>query len=337
MPANVETMFSVREVPWHGLGTIVEEAPTSKDAIIMAGLDWTVEQKPLYLNSSLKKVENLYYSDGDRYIGDLYQKTTPEIDGFVANVRSSDNSVLGIVTPKYKVVQNSEAFEFTDSLIGEEIRYETAGSLREGRTIWLLAKMPEQKILDDKFDPYICFTNSHDGKGAIQVCMTPIRVVCNNTLNLALHSAKRMWTTKHMGDMQGKLAEAKHTLGLAENYMENLNIEANKLADLKISDTELEAILTAMFPIDYEKDTPRKINHVNELKANLFHCYNAPDISQFKGTAWGIMNAATDMVAHTAPARLTSNYQENNFGRIIAGHPLVDDLYTSIQKFAKAR
>lgn len=313
MPANVETMFSVREVPWHGLGTIVQEAPTSKFAIELAGLDWTVEGKPIF-NESGEKIE-----------------------GFVANTRSSDNSVLGIVTPKYKVVQNSEAFEFTDSLIGEDIKYETAGSLREGKTVWLLAKMPEQKILDDKFDPYICFTNSHDGKGAIQVCMTPIRVVCNNTLNLALHSAKRMWTTKHMGDMQSKLAEAKHTLGLAENYMANLDLEANKLAELKISDMELESIFDAMFPIDYEKDTARKINHVNELKANLFHCYNSPDISKFKGTAWGIINAATDMVAHSAPSRLTSNYKENNFGRIIGGHPFVDDLYTSIQKFAKAR
>ena len=180
MSANVETMFSVREVPWHGLGTIVEEAPTSKEAIELAGLNWKVESKP------------------------VFNEKNEEIPGFIANTRNTDGKVFGIVSNRYNIVQNEDAFSFTDSLIGEDVRYETAGSLREGRTVWLLAKMPERKILGDKFDPYICFTNSHDGFGAVKVCMTPIRVVCNNTLNLALSNANRMWSTRHIGDIQTK-------------------------------------------------------------------------------------------------------------------------------------
>ena len=311
MAANVETMFYVsndanqRFVPWHGLGRDVSEAPTSKEAIIMAGLDWTVDQRPIY---------------------DAFGK---EIPNFKANTRNTDNSVLGVVTDKYRVVQNSEAFDFTDSLLEEGVVYETAGSLRNGRTIWLLAKMPEQKILDDKFDPYVCFTNTHDGTGSIKAFCTPIRVVCNNTLNLALNKAKRTWATKHMGDMQSKLQEAKIALGFANNYMEELNKEAQRLAEMKISDSELEVILDVMFPTK-EDDTNRKKENIQTLKNNLFKCIEMPDISQYRNTVWGVINAATDLAAHVAPARLTSSYQENNWGRIMAGHPFVDALYKNL-------
>ena len=162
MPALVESMMYVREKPWHGLGTQVEEAPTSAEALRMAGLDWNVVQRNIQVCGGAK------------------------IQNYKANIRDSDGTVLGVVTDRYKIVQNAEAFEFTDSLIGGEVRYETAGSLNGGRKIWLLAKLPETEIVGDKTEPYLCFTNTHDGSGAIRVCMTPIRVVCNNTLNLAL-------------------------------------------------------------------------------------------------------------------------------------------------------
>ena len=125
MPANVESMFSVREKPWHGLGTIVAEAPDSSAALELAGLDWTVTQK------------DIATADGGKVI-----------PGFKANVRELDDKVLGIVTDRYKVVQNTEAFAFTDALLGEGVRYETAGSLQGGRRIWLLAKLPQQYIIN---------------------------------------------------------------------------------------------------------------------------------------------------------------------------------------------
>ena len=103
MSANVETMFSVREKPWHGLGTIVMEAPTSADALRLAGLDWKVVQEPVYTGNQ------------------------EPIKGYKANVRSSDRKVLGVVSDRYKVVQNTDAFSFTDELLGKGVRYETAG------------------------------------------------------------------------------------------------------------------------------------------------------------------------------------------------------------------
>ena len=188
MAANVETMFSVREKPWHGLGVVVEDAPSSKDALNFAGLVWRVVQKPLFTNSGL-------------------------VEGYKANVRDSDNSVLGVVTDRYKVVQNTEAFAFTDNLLGEGVKYETAGSLQGGKRI----------------TPYLVFSNTHDGSGAVKVAITPVRIVCNNTLNLALSTANRCFSIVHTGDIKGKIDEAKQTLFMADEYMEALGNEFERM------------------------------------------------------------------------------------------------------------
>lgn len=299
MPDCVETMFSVREKPWHGLGKIIKEAPTSRDAIELAGLNWSVNSNPIY---------------------DVFGN---EIKGFKANTRSSDNSVLGVVTDKYKIVQNIDAFDFTDNLIGEEMYYETAGSLRKGKTIWLLGKMPERYICEDKFDPYIVFTNTHDGTGAVKIAMTPIRVVCNNTLNMALGSAKRSWSTKHMGNMEAKLSEARHTLELANDYLNNLAIEADKLANETMKEEDIVYTLNEMFPIDDDASDRQKQN-IQNAKDGIMICMLRPDIAKFLNTKWGFINAVSDYVGHAVPARLTTNYQENNWGKIMNGHPLLD-------------
>ena len=301
MSANIETLFYAgRCVPWHGLGTQVDEAPTSEHALELAGLNWTVESRPVFTESGI------------------------EIPNYKANIRSSDNSVLGIVTDRYKIVQNAEAFDFTDSLINEgEVRYETAGSLRNGKTIWLLAKMPEAKVLNEKFEPYICFTNSHDGTGAIRVCMTPVRVVCNNTLNFALDTAKRIWSTKHIGDLSSKLDVARETLELANNYMAALDEKAYRLADIKLDDGQIDNILSELFPVS-EEDSDIKKKRAKDAKENIMVCYFMPDIAQFKGTGYGLVNAVADFVDHAAPMRMTQNYQANNWDRIMIGHPILD-------------
>lgn len=301
MSANVETMMYVREKPWHGLGTMVQEALTSEEALKIAGLDWTVEGKPVYDENGIV------------------------IPNYKANTRSSDNSVLGIVTDRYKVVQNVEAFQFTDSLIGGDVRYETAGSLQKGKSIWLLAKLPETELVGDKTETYCCFTNTHDGTGAVKVCMTPVRVVCQNTLNLALRSAKRSWSCKHTGDIQSKLDEARMSLDMANKYMNALSVEAMRMANTDVDDATIRSILDEMFPIK-EDDSDRAKRNVEKIKDEFMICYFAPDLAKFKGTAWGAINAMADMVDHNAPQRVTKNYRENNWGRIMDGHIYVDTM-----------
>ena len=299
MPALVESMMYVREKPWHGLGTRVEEAPTSADALRMAGLDWNVVQRNIQVCGGAK------------------------IQNYKANVRDSDGAVLGVVSERYKIVQNAEAFEFTDSLIGGDVRYETAGSLNGGRKIWLLAKLPETEIVGDKTEPYLCFTNTHDGSGAIRVCMTPIRVVCNNTLNLALCSARRAWSVRHTGDMASKMHEARVCLEMACAYMDELGQTADRLANTTVSRDKLGEILDEMFPIT-EDSTDREKQNIQKLKDDYMVCYFAPDIMKFRGTAWGAVNAMSDMISHNAPRRKTANYRENNWGRIMDGHAMLD-------------
>lgn len=300
MSANVETMMYVREVPWHGLGTCVQEAPTSADALRLAGLDWKVIQKPIQVCGG-RKIPNMK-----------------------ANVRDSDGSILGVVSNSYTIVQNTDAFAFTDSLIGGDVRYETAGSLNDGRRIWLLAKMPTVDIIGDKVDPYLCFSNTHDGSGAIKVCMTPIRVVCNNTLNIALNSAVRKWSTRHIGDINQKMTEARICLELADSYMTGLSEYADRLANTRVNEDELQKILDEMFPIDEDNQTSRKNTTSQKARDEFMICYLRPDIAQFLNTAYGVVNAMSDMVTHSDPLRKTKDYRANNWGRIMDGHPLLD-------------
>jgi len=306
MSANVESMMYVREKPWHGLGVEVDEAPNSLDAMRLAGLNWDVVPKKITLMGE-----------------------DSEIPDVVANVRSSDGKVLGIVSDRYKIVQNVEAFAFTDTLIGGDVRYETAGSLNGGRRVWLLARLPKQKVLGDDVEPYICFSNTHDGTGAVKVCMTPVRVVCNNTLNFALRNAKRAWSVKHTGDISMKIKEAKDTLQLASEYMIGLNNFAEQIVDIRVDEEALAVALGKTFP-KKENPSPREQANEKQLMDNFMMCYLAPDIAKFKGTAWGALNAMTDLVAHTTPARKSQSYEENNWRRIMDGHAVVDTFASAL-------
>ena len=299
MSAKIETMMYVRNKPWHGLGIEVPEAPTSADALRFAGLDWTVRQEP------------------------VYNARGGVIAGYKSNVRDTDGSVLGIVGDRYKVVQNTDAFRFTDDLIGGDVRYETAGALRDGKQIWLLARMPERKVAGDAVEPYLCFTNSHDGSGGLKVCMTPIRVVCNNTLNLALGSAKRVWSMRHTENIHERLQEARDCLALADEYMSDLAAYAERAANRTLYERNVKAILDELFPVT-EQSSAREKATAEKCRTEFMICYFASDIKRFRGTAWGVINAASDLATHSMPHRNTKNYAENNWGRIIDGHAIVD-------------
>ncbi len=244
MPANVETMFYVREAPWHGLGVRVESALNSEDALVMSGLNWNVIQRPIMTTSY-----------------------TP-IPGYKANIRDTDNRVLGVVTDRYRVVQNAEAFAFTDALLGEGVRYETAGSLQDGKKIWILAKLPDKYIIEgDQIDPYLVFSSSHNGSGSIKVAMTPVRVVCQNTLNLALGRAKRVWATVHVGDLAAKMDEDHNTLLLAEKYMGRLGMEFSRLSKIKLSDQKVMEYIDLLLPMDEQYDEAcEQLEEVTERK-----------------------------------------------------------------------
>ena len=304
MAANVESMFYTREKPWHGLGTRVEEAPSSADALRLAGLDWKVLQEPIYI-------------DGGK-----------QIAGYKANVRDSDRKVLGVVTERYKIIQNQEAFAFTDSLLGNGVRYETAGSLQEGRKVWLLARLPREYIISgERISLYLVFSNTHDGSGAVKVALTPVRVVCNNTLNLALSTADRSWSMIHTGNIRDKIQEAKDTLFMAEEYMDSLGKEFERLRRQKITDAMVKEYIEQLLPME-ENVTPVQSKNIIKLREDMRRrYYEAPDLQNVGSNAYRFINAVSDFATHSAPLRRTANYNENLFSRTMDGNPMIDKAY----------
>lgn len=304
MAANVESMFYTREKPWHGLGTKVEEAPTSADALRLAGLDWQVIQEPIYTDT------------GER------------ISGYKANVRDSDRKVLGVVTDRYKIIQNQEAFAFTDALLGEGVRYETAGALQEGKKVWLLARLPREYIISgERISPYLVFSNTHDGSGAVKVALTPIRVVCNNTLNLALNTASRSWSMIHTGNIKNKVWEAKNTLFMAEEYMEKLGKEFENLRKQKLSDQQVKEYIELLLPME-KNATAMQSKNIMKLRNDMrSRYYDAPDLKDVGNNAYRFINAVSDFATHSQPLRRTANYNENLFMRTMDGNPMIDKAY----------
>ncbi|MEE1257198.1 MAG: DUF932 domain-containing protein [Lachnospiraceae bacterium] len=304
MAAEVETIFYVRETPWHGLGKRVSEAPSSKDALILAGLNWKVKQEPIYTNKN------------------------EEIVGYKANVRNTDRKVLGVVTDRYKVIQNEEAFAFTDALLGEGVKYETAGSLQDGRKVWLLARMPQEYIISgERISPYLVFSNTHDGTGAVKVCATPIRVVCNNTLNLALATAKRSWTMVHTGDIRSKLQEAQDTLFKAQDYMDKLGVAFDELRMKKLSDKQVMDYIQILLPIE-DGTSAQQVRNMNKLREDMkMRYFDAPDLKSLGKNGYRFINAVSDFATHSEPLRKTSNYKENLFSRTMDGNVMIDKAY----------
>lgn len=308
MAALVETMFSVREKPWHGLGAIVMEAPTSAEALRLAGLNWNVVQEPIYTDFN------------------------EPIEGYKANVRDSDRKVLGVASDRYKVVQNTDAFSFTDELLGKGVRYETAGSLQEGKKVWLLARLPREYIIaGERISPYLVFSNTHDGSGSVKVAVTPVRVVCNNTLNLALDTAKRSFSMIHTGNIHDKIQEAKDTLFMAERYMDSLGIEFEQLRRQKVTDAQVKEYIELLLPMEGEAASVQSKNILKLRRDMERRYYEAPDLQKVGNNAYRFINAVSDFATHSSPLRRTANYNENLFARTVDGNPLIDKAYQLVK------
>lgn len=292
-------MVSAKERPWHGIGTVVEEAPTSKDAIKIARMDWKVEQVPVMANGA-------------------------EIPGYFCNIRSDVNLPLGIVKNRYKIVQNTEAFDFVDGIIenthGIECRYETAGSLFNGKKIFLLVKLPNKNILGDDVENYLFFTNSHDGSSSLTAGISNVRVVCNNTLQMAIKEADRIWHCRHTVSIESKKQQARESLGMAVKYMDKMEEFANELAMKKVNE---EKFFRKLF--ETPKITWLGEKNKEQLIERLHIIYNEKDdLQNFKGTGWGMYNAVADFCSNTTPFRQTSTIKENKLNDFFNGYKLLE-------------
>ncbi|WP_448635415.1 DUF932 domain-containing protein [Pedobacter panaciterrae] len=291
------SFFSVNEKAWHGLGQVIKEYPTSAEAIIHAGLDYTVEKRPLFTYDSDNNTAN---SDTDIIIPEI------EIPDFFATVRKDNNAVLGVVGKDYQIVQNRDAFSFFDSIVGGDgIFYETAGALGQGERIFITAKLPDYIRVgnNDIIEKYLFLTTSHDGSGSITAAFTPVRIVCANTLNAAMKSKTNTIRIRHTANAKQRLEQAHTVMGISNKLSTELEDAFNHWRKVSITDKQvLQLIQRAMAP---NKET------LNLLKAgnneDLSTCYKNMVDSAFqyamtnetqqmettKGTVFGAYNAVT--------------------------------------------
>ena len=275
-------VFTTGTPPWHRLGTTVANAQTSEEAIRLASLDWSVEPWPLVARR-----------DG----------IEREVAGRVANVRADTREVLGIVSPGYKAFQNHAAFEFFDAIVQDKLAvYETAGALKGGRHIWMLARLPKtlRAAGDDEIRPYVLLTNSHDGTRALRMIPTTVRVVCANTLTLALGraAATEGLTIYHNESLERRVADAREKLGIITRRVDEFEVQVQALARRPMSRDDLTNYFTTLVA-DRAADTQKRM--LAAFVANLDHASNTlPGIS---GTAWAAYNSVSQWADHQSVVR----------------------------------
>ncbi|MEJ5144689.1 DUF932 domain-containing protein [Sphingobacterium sp. MYb388] len=233
------SFFSVQEKAWHGLGQIVTDYPTSKEAIIHAGLDYEVIKTPLFTRAQ---------GMGIAEDGTVMDGSEIEVPNNFANIRSDNNTVLGVVGKDYQIVQNNEAFSFFDAIVGnaDGILYETAGALGQGERIFITAKLPGYIRVgngEDVTEKYIFLTTSHDGSGSITAAFTPIRIVCQNTLNASLRSMSNVVRIKHTTGAKQRLADAHKVMGIANTLSMELEGIFNRWAKVDITDKDVKKLI----------------------------------------------------------------------------------------------
>ena len=237
------SFFSVKEKAWHGLGQIVEDYPTSAEAIKHAGLDYTVEKRPLFTYDNANANCN---ADADIIIPEI------EVPNFYATMRTDNETVLGVVGKDYEVVQNVDAFSFFDAIVGGDgIQYETAGALGKGERIFITAKLPGYIKVgnNDLIEQYLFLTTSHDGYGSITAAFTPVRIVCANTLNAAMRNHSNSIKIRHTANAKDRLAEAHKVLGISNQLSKEMESIFNRWAQVRITDTEVKKLIQlAMVP-----------------------------------------------------------------------------------------
>lgn len=231
------SFFSVKVKPWHGLGQIVEDYPTSKEAIQFAGLDYEVEKRRLFTFDSQNSFGN----------ADTIQPTM-HVPNYFATVRTDNDTVLGVVGKDYQVVQNRDAFAFFDAIVGEAngIRYETAGALgKNGERVFITAKLPDfiRVGKDDLVEKYLFLTTSHDGFGAITAAFTPIRICCNNTLNAAMRNHSNAIKIRHTANAKERLEGAHRLMGITNKYSGQLEELFNQWAKIRLTDREVRILI----------------------------------------------------------------------------------------------
>jgi phage/plasmid-like protein (TIGR03299 family) len=272
---NGKSSFAGTKPAWHGLGQIVEGAMTSKEALKLANLDFTVSKKQLYTASGLI-AENTF-----------------------GTFRDDTDTYLGTVGKSYTVVQNVDCFTFFDAIVGQDQAiFETAGALGKGEKVFITAKLPDSvKVGDDIIDQYLFLYNSHDGSAAVTCAFTPVRIVCNNTLTAALRSNSNKISIKHTTNVVDNLYDAHKLMGIVSNLSDVYANNYNQLLGVKVDDKKIrELIEQALMPSDkYFDISPEEYStRFKNITDEVYTFTKEHETQQgIEDTLWGIYNGIT--------------------------------------------
>ena len=292
------SFFSVKEKAWHNLGQIITDYPTSAEAIIHAGLNYTVEKRPLFTYDTENHTGD---PDTDILIPEI------EVPDFYATIRNDTEQVLGVVGKDYEVVQNVNAFEFFDSIVGgkDGILYETAGALGKGERIFITAKLPDYIRVgkDDLIEQYLFLTTSHDGYGSITAAFTPVRIVCANTLNAAMRNHSNGIKIRHTASANERLKQAHQLLGITNQLADELEEVFNHWSKIRITDNAVKHLIQiAMAPnkevlqnLQNGKQDELSTTYNNMVSSVMEYALTSPTQQEAttKGTLFGAYNAVT--------------------------------------------
>lgn len=297
MSADVETMMYAGEVPWHGIGKAVPADVTAEQAIKLAELDWDVETAPIVTND---------------------QKRTA-VDDYRVTRRVQDNCILGVVPKNFKPIQNRDAFGLFDRVVGTgRAIYHTAGSLQNGSKVFILAKLPGMLEVGkgigktDDVEKYLLLSNAHDGTRPLQMLFTPVRVVCSNTLGMALmrkeaddaetfHAIPPRVSIRQNAKAELKLKEAERIMGKALQYYEKFGDFAGCLYAKQLGGSQVVNIIDEVFPPNKRKEvTPAILGHRTAVE-DLFVSGKGHD--RIAGSAWALLNAFAEYADHSYGVR----------------------------------
>ena len=294
MSHQFESGFFVKRGAWHKLGTILDNPPSTAVAITEAGLNWHIVEQPIYTQS---------------------EHGLSPVKSHKSLVRSSDYQLLGIVSEAYKPLQNQDAFSWFDFLLHDgDVSLESAGSLKDGKRVWILARInqdPTDIIKGDRVEPYLLLSNSHDGSTAIWIQFTPIRVVCSNTLSYALSkrqndkSVGRAFRIRHQGNIEQKLGKAKTALNFARQRFEVATDEYKAMARMQLNQQDLDLYLSLVL----DTDTPQSVRAYPQVVANFESGRGN------KGqTLWDAYNGVTEWLDHQRGNSDSSRLESAWFG-----------------------
>ena len=272
------SMMYVKDVPWHGLGTRLENLATSEEAIKAAQLNYTVVKTRLLTEVAKKNIL---------------------VPNRFATVRTDTTDVLGVVGSRYHVIQNVDAFRFFDSLVGEGAAiYDTAGALGKGERIWILAKLPGHiKVKgNDIVDKYLLLSNSHDGSSIVRAKLTPIRVVCENTLSMALRGSDEEVRVRHTANADEMLEKAHELMGLTNSLYDQITEIYRKMSLVNFTGDQVLDYVKTLVPDNEDAERHTRTENIRGKILELHETGAGSDMS--RGTLWGAYNSVTEFVDH---------------------------------------